>query len=129
MEQKTEENIQEQPAKDFATAAKDAVLCGAQTLKRKMSGGKCKLDWSEAGQIAGMLRVMGSIIIIMGFFGLGFFEGIITVGSRFSSDATLKGWLYSFGTGLALGLPLWGLGSIISLLQRIAASLESRKEK
>lgn len=129
MEQQTEENTQEQPAKDFATAAKDAVLCGAQTLKRKMSGGKCKLDWSGAGQIAGMLRVMGSIIIIMGFFGLGFFEGIITVGSGFSNDATLRGWLYSFGTGLALGLPLCGLGSIISLLQRIAAGLESRKEK
>jgi len=129
MEQKTEENTQGQTAKDFATAAKDAVLCGAQALKRKMSGKKWKLDCSGPGQVAGLLRIMGSIIIIMGLFGLGFFEGIMTVGSRFSSDATLKGWLYSFGTGLAIGLPLYGLGSIISLLQRIAASLESREEK
>lgn len=93
-------------------------------------------SFSICGNYGGrILRIVGIVFVLMGFFEIGIFRGIAMCGQLANSqensyyasksDGAFTGWLYSFVTGLVLGVMFEAWGETVNRVR----SLEKRQKE
>jgi len=107
----------------------DAIGKGMENIRKRSEARRKNRSFLGAIQASVILQIFAAALVVMGFFGFGFFGVIARASSPFGHEITFKGWVYSFSTGLALGAILSAWAETLKMLVRIVKNLESRDDK